>query len=85
VVLERRLVQGALGALLVYSVPHLVYHLTELGVYDTTDKVLNLIALGALVVPPALLLALTREKAQTNSALPGSGVQPKGEVTYGTR
>ena len=29
-VLERRLVQMALGALLVYSVPHLAYHLTEL-------------------------------------------------------
>jgi hypothetical protein len=83
VVLERRLVQAALGALLVYSVPHLVYHLTELDVYGTLDKVLNLISLTAIVVVPLLMLPLTREKVQ-RGATPGQALKTKGEVTYGT-
>jgi hypothetical protein len=82
--LDRRLVQGALGALLVYSVPHLAYHLTELDAYGTTDVVLNMIALGSLVVVPLLMLALTRDAAQTAAGTMGSP-QMKGEVTYGTR
>jgi hypothetical protein len=84
IVLERRLVQAALGALLVFSTPHLVYHLTELDAYGTLDKVLNLISLGALVVVPLLMLPLTREKVQSGvSAAPP--MKTKGEVTYGTR
>jgi hypothetical protein len=83
-VLDRRLVQGALGALVVYSVPHLVYHLTELDVYSTTDKILNLISLGLLVVVPLGLLALTREKAQAGELLQAPRMQAKREVTYGT-
>jgi len=84
IVLERRLVQAALGALLVFSTPHLVYHLTELDAYGTLDKVLNLISLGALVVVPLLMLPLTREKVQSvvTAAPP---MKRKGEVTYGTR
>ena len=71
VVLERRAIQMALGALLVFSIPHLVWHLGELGPYDTLDKVLNVISLSLLVVVPIVMLLLLR---QTNS-----------EVTYGTR
>jgi hypothetical protein len=84
VVLDRRLVQGALGALVVYSVPHLAYHLTELGAYSTRDIVLNMITLGALVVVPLLMLALTRDSAQVPAAA-RVGPRMKGEVTYGTR
>jgi hypothetical protein len=82
--LERRLVQGALGALLVYSAPHLAYHLTELDVYSTRDVVLNLITLGSIVVVPLLMLVLTREGTQSAMAAP-AGPRPKEEVTYGTR
>jgi hypothetical protein len=84
-VLERRLVQAALGALLVYSMPHLIYHLTELGPYSTSDKILNLVSLGLLVVIPLGLLAVTREKAQAGPLLQTPGMQTKREVTYGTR
>lgn len=71
VVLERRAIQMALGALLVFSIPHLVWHLGELGPYDTLDKVLNVISLSLLVVVPIVMLLLLR--------------QTKSEVTYGTR
>jgi uncharacterized protein YjeT (DUF2065 family) len=85
VVLERRLVQAALIALLVYSVPHLAYHLTELDAYSTTDNVLNIFTLVLIVVVPLLLLALTRERVSTPAAAPVPGPQLKEEVTYGTR
>jgi hypothetical protein len=70
-VLERRVVQAALGALLVYSIPHLVWHLGELDPYETLDKVLNVISLSLLVVVPVVMLLLLGKT--------------KGEVTYGTR
>lgn len=34
-------------AWLVFSIPHLVYHATHLGVYGRTDQVLNVAGLGA--------------------------------------
>jgi hypothetical protein len=71
IVLDRLLVQAALGALLVFSVPHLVWHLGDLGPYNTLDTVLNVISLSLLVVVPIALLVMLRQK--------------KGEVTYGTR
>jgi hypothetical protein len=71
VVLDRLLIQAALGALLIFSVPHLIWHLGELGPYGTLDSVLNVISLSLVVVVPVLLLLMLR--------------QTKGEVTYGTR
>jgi hypothetical protein len=71
IVLEVRLVQGALGALLVFSVPHLVWHLGELGPYETLDKVLNVFSLSLLVVLPVVMLLLLERS--------------KGEVIHGTR
>jgi hypothetical protein len=71
IVLDRLLVQAALGALLVFSVPHLVWHLGDLGPYNTLDTILNVISLSLLVVVPIALLLMLRQK--------------KGEVTYGTR
>jgi hypothetical protein len=58
VVLERRVIQAALGALLVFSIPHLAWHLGELGPYETLDKVLNVISLSLLVVVPIVMLFL---------------------------
>jgi hypothetical protein len=37
-------------------VPHLLYHANHLDLYDTGDQVANLIALGATVVLPTMLL-----------------------------
>jgi hypothetical protein len=84
-VLERRLVQAALGTLLVYSVPHLIYHITELDAYGTQDKILNLISLSLIVVLPLVMLALAREKVQAGPAVTAPAMKTKGEVTYGTR
>jgi hypothetical protein len=58
VVLERRVIQAALGTLLVFSVPHLIWHLGELGPYETLDKVMNVISLSLLVVVPIVMLFL---------------------------
>lgn len=57
------LVAVAAGVNLVAAVPHLTYHALNLDVFDTVDKVANLIVLGAAVaVPVALLLYVTRRR-----------------------
>jgi hypothetical protein len=58
--LERRLVQVALAANLVFTVPHLVFHVTHLDHYPTGSAIGQTIALGFGVLIPAVLLALTR-------------------------
>jgi hypothetical protein len=51
-------VRAAGLAWLVYSVPHFVYHARHLDVYDTSDKVLTMVALGgAMVLAAAVLVA----------------------------
>lgn len=58
---ERVAILCAALAWLVYSVPHFVYHARHLDVYGTSDKVLNLVALGgAVVVSAAILLRAGR-------------------------
>jgi hypothetical protein len=49
-------VRAAALAYLVGAVPHLLYHANHLDLYDTGDQVANLVALGATVVLPAILL-----------------------------
>jgi alkylhydroperoxidase family enzyme len=61
--LERFLVVVALVVWLLFAVPHTVWHLTELGPYDTTDAVLNVIALAQTVLLPLALLALLARPA----------------------
>ena len=65
VTLARPAVLAAAGAWLIYGVPHLVYHLRHLDVYDTSDQVANVTALALVVVVPALLLwaALSHRQA----------------------
>ena len=58
VTFARPLVIAVAVAWLAWSVPHLVYHLRHLDVYDTGDKVLNVSALAALPVLAILVLAL---------------------------
>ncbi len=57
--LTTRLVQAALVAWLIYSVPHLYFHLNNLAVYNPSDQWINGVALTLQVVLGALLLALT--------------------------
>lgn len=43
---------------LVFSVPHLIYHLRHLDMYSGSDRPLNVVALGLFVVAGAVLLML---------------------------
>ena len=64
VTLSRPVVLAAAAAWILYSLPHLVYHVRHRDVYDTTDQVLNLVALsGALVLPIVVLVAELRRPA----------------------
>jgi hypothetical protein len=64
VTLGRAVVLAAAGAWIVYSAPHLVYHLRHLDLYDTSDKVANVAALGlSLVLPVVVLVAELRRPA----------------------
>jgi alkylhydroperoxidase family enzyme len=57
----RRLVAVALVSYLLFSVPHAIFHLLNLGPYGTADAIANVLTLAATVlVPAALLVALAR-------------------------
>ncbi len=59
--LERRLVWVALVSYLLFALPHAVYHLFNLGPYDTTDAMGNVFTLALTVLLPAgLLIDLAR-------------------------
>lgn len=53
---ERYLVRTAALASLFFAVPHLAYHAANRDVYETSDQVLNLVALGLAVLLPAVLV-----------------------------
>ena len=55
------LVRAAGAAWLVFGVLHFAYHLGHLGMYGTTDKILNVVALGGSVVLAAALLVPVRD------------------------
>lgn len=57
------LVRTAAVALLANAVPHFAYHATHLSVYGASDKVANLIALGAAVVIPCVVLGASLSPA----------------------
>ncbi|MEQ4722216.1 hypothetical protein [Nonomuraea sp. B19D2] len=48
------------AAWLAFSIPHFVFHMLHLDIYETVDKIANIIALGGMVVLAALLLLPTR-------------------------
>jgi hypothetical protein len=55
----RPLVIATAVAWLAWGVPHLVYHLRHLDLYETEDQVLNVFALAALPVLAVVVLVLT--------------------------
>jgi hypothetical protein len=59
VTLSRPMVIAVAVAWLAWGVPHLVYHLRHLDVYETSDQVLNVVLLAALPVLAAVVLVLT--------------------------
>jgi hypothetical protein len=85
--LERRLVQAACGVLLVFSVPHFIYHLTELDALPTGENVANMTTLGLSVVVPVVLLVLVRPGGTLVTPARGtrSETSIEGGVSYGTR
>jgi hypothetical protein len=70
------LVGVAAGANLVNAVPHTVYHLRHLEVFETTDQVTNVIVLVATVLAPMALLWWV---ARTGSATSGAGSEHLGD------
>ena len=54
--LDLRLVQISLIAYLVYSVPHLLFHLTQTRAFTVGDDLANLVLLGPLAMLPAAIL-----------------------------
>ena len=70
------LVRLTAAAWLAFSIPHLIYHLGHLDLLGGTDKVLNVIGLGAAVIAGgALLLPYRRVPAVTSAA---GGTSPAG-------
>jgi len=79
---HRYLVRTAALAYLLGAVPHLLYHANHLDLYDTGDQVANLVALGATVVLPAILLLWTfRGTPDVSTSNWNHGVQPASHET----
>src|SRR3954447_2029036 len=81
-VLDRLVVQMALGASLVFQVPHFVFHLGETGALSTQDNVLNLALLGIGLALTVILLVVTWQPRTRTAQDP---LPIEGGVTYGTR
>jgi hypothetical protein len=65
------LVRTALGAYLLFSIPHLHFHATHLEGFTTTEAATELVVLAVTVALPVVLLSLTRRRS-----LPGPGSPP---------
>jgi hypothetical protein len=57
--MERRMVRIALGAYLLFAIPHLIFHLTHLEHFTMAAAVWQTIVLTVAVLLPAGLLILT--------------------------
>ena len=56
---SRYLIQVLAGAVLVYSLPHFLYHAAHLDLFDSGDKVALMGSLGITVLAPIALLVLS--------------------------
>src|SRR6266516_5013580 len=63
--MRRPLVIGTAIAWLLFSVPHTIWHLTDLGPLSTADAVASVVTLTWTVVAPLAILALLRAPAAT--------------------
>ncbi|MGV0050326.1 hypothetical protein ACRU43_13960 [Mycobacterium colombiense] len=59
ITMERRMVRIALGAYLLFAIPHLIFHLTHLEHFTTAGAVGQTIVLTVAVLLPVALLILT--------------------------
>jgi 4-carboxymuconolactone decarboxylase len=71
--LQRRLVIVAAASFLLFSVPHAIYHLLNLGPYSTGDAIANGIGVVTIVVLPAwVLFELRRQNSHPAPSAPGA-------------
>jgi 4-carboxymuconolactone decarboxylase len=61
VIMNSTLIRVACGAMLVWAVPHFVYHAGTTDAFGTGDNLANLLVLANTVVAPLLVLGLTRD------------------------
>jgi hypothetical protein len=68
IAMERTLILVAAGAYLIWSVPHFVYHLANLGPYETGDAIGNVITLAFTVALPAAIMWKARTTQEVRTA-----------------
>jgi len=68
VTMERRMVRIALGAYLLFAVPHLIFHLTHLEHFTTGAAIWQTILLAVAVLLPVGLLILTTWLPRSSTA-----------------
>lgn len=71
--LERRLVQAASAAMLVYSLPHFVFHVDHLDSLSTGDQIVETAVLALALVIPVAVLASTRSRDVPGAPAEGGG------------
>jgi AhpD family alkylhydroperoxidase len=69
--LRRPLVIAAAVAWLLFSVPHTIWHLTDLGPLSAGDAIANVVTLAWTIVAPLAVLALLRAPARVGEGVPG--------------
>jgi hypothetical protein len=68
VMMERRMVRIALGAYLLFAIPHLIFHLTHLEHFTTGAAIWQTILLTFAVLLPVGLLILTMWRPRSSTA-----------------
>ncbi|WP_253869631.1 hypothetical protein [Mycobacterium sp. 1164966.3] len=68
VTMERRMVRTALGAYLLFAIPHLIFHLTHLEHFTTGAAVWQTVLLTVAVLLPVGLLILTAWRPRPSTA-----------------
>jgi hypothetical protein len=74
---ERRLVLVATVSFLAFSLPHTIYHLFNLGPYDTADAIANAVSLLFTVVAPLVVLVAALARGGRSAARAGSPPAPR--------
>ena len=59
----------SLVALLVYGVPHFIFHMTHLELFDTVELIKQVIVVGSFIVVQAALLLVPRRRGAVVEAV----------------
>src|SRR5207245_4241557 len=68
---RRNLTLVAAAVWLIFAVPHAIFHVLNLGPFDTADAVANAATLGWTVLAAVIVLLLLRAPAKARAAAPG--------------